>query len=112
MIYLKESTDGYTSSVALINNTFDLIMGYVSTNIFHVNKQYSILWLNSATGLYDFVLMMQTYFQLSGGMLLLNNSFSRIAGCPAVDTSLVSLNLNQIADESINDAVLVQRNLV
>ena len=48
----------------------------------------------SYTGTYTGNEPLYNYFQFGGGILIQANQFSAISGCPYLDTTLVSLNLN------------------
>ena len=109
LINFREQTDSYSSNLALYNNSFNLIMGYLGTNVLQVIREFS--YLNR----YDNGSVVN-YFQLGGGILIQANNFSEIGGCySSVDTSLVSISVNCSIDSPVASSYpppLPQRNLV
>lgn len=84
LIYFQETDNSNTSAIGLAGNTFNLIHGYLATNIIQIRR--TIVPINSE----DLVI----YFTFGGRILFLENEFSDIAGCPSVDVSLVSIEVS------------------
>ena len=75
LINIASSNVTNQQTIALVNNTFNLIHSYIGTAVMSVMRYYS----DESDNLIGY----------GGGVLMQGNNFSEIVGCPAVDTGLI-----------------------
>ncbi|TNV88127.1 hypothetical protein FGO68_gene3291 [Halteria grandinella] len=97
----EENSNGQL--IALFRNTFELIHSYVGTNVMKIQRQFSNLsqpsnypWIHPETNFHD----QRTYVEYGGGILVKNNTFSEIVGCPTTETGLISLQVLDLRPEA------------
>ncbi|TNV88190.1 hypothetical protein FGO68_gene11546 [Halteria grandinella] len=106
LFYLNESSGSSASAIVLSENKFNLIQPYTGTGIMDLRRAYSHDFYNFINDLAqngikqltnEMLLLVIKVFQMlcnfGGNILVSDNYFTDIVGCPAVHTTLVHISI-------------------
>ncbi|TNV88176.1 hypothetical protein FGO68_gene8013 [Halteria grandinella] len=106
LVYLNETYNSSESSIVLSGNSFYIIQPYTGTGIMDIRRVYSHDYYGSITAILEngikqlsteIVYEIQSIFKwlsaFGGNILVSDNIFTDIVGCPAVHTSLIHLSV-------------------